>query len=396
MVPLGDVTQVVGGGTPRRDNPAFYGGSIPWVTPKDMKSRIVRSAEVCITEEALRNSPAKLIPPDAVLVVVRSGVLKHTLPVALTTVPVAINQDMKALLCADGVHPAYLARLLSARSPEILSWVKGTTAHNFSIDLLKRLPVPLPPLGEQRRIADLLDRADALRAQRRAGLTKRTMLAQAIFADMFGSPAEILSRWPVEPLESLVAEFRYGTSLKSGPHGYPTLRIPNVIGGTLNLDDLKLVPVSHADYQRLRLLEGDLLFVRTNGNPDFVGRSAVFDPALVADTGFRSTDFVFASYLIRARLNPRGVAPVFVREFMLSQIGRRQLRAASKTTAGQFNLNTQGLRGVKIPVPPEAHQRLFAQRIRESEDLRVPMLASQRKLDDLFASLLQRAFRGEL
>ena len=97
--PLGDLVTVVGGGTPARHNADFYQGPIPWVTPKDMRARLITGAQMSISEDALRRSAAKLIPANAVLVVVRSGVLKHSLPIGLTTVPVAINQDMKALLC---------------------------------------------------------------------------------------------------------------------------------------------------------------------------------------------------------------------------------------------------------------------------------------------------------
>ena len=97
----------------------------------------------------------------------RSGVLKHTLPVGLAGVQVAINQDMKALLCNSDVAPDYLARFVKWKSGEILQWVRATTADNFSIDKLKQLPVPIPPLPEQRRIAAILDHADALRAKRR-------------------------------------------------------------------------------------------------------------------------------------------------------------------------------------------------------------------------------------
>src|SRR5207244_12579152 len=137
----------------------------------------------------------------------------------------------------------------------------------------------------------------------------------------------------------LVAELRYGTSTKSEPHGKPTLRIPNVVAGEIDVSDLKVVPIGSAEFERLKLIEGDLLFVRTNGNPEFVGRCAVFTPSSIVPSGFSATDFVYASYLIRARLNPKVMRPVFLREFMLGPEGRRRLRVRSKTSAGQFNIN---------------------------------------------------------
>lgn len=154
---LSELCSVHGGGTPTRTNPNFYGADIPWVTPKDMKTWSITGSQVGLTELGLRSGAAKLIPENAILIVIRSGVLKHTLPVAVTRVPVSVNQDMKALVCGPEVDVEYLARYIKWKTPEILQWVRATTADNFSINTLKELPVPLPPLPEQRHIATILD-----------------------------------------------------------------------------------------------------------------------------------------------------------------------------------------------------------------------------------------------
>ncbi|WP_435278775.1 restriction endonuclease subunit S [Rhodococcus yananensis] len=185
IVRLGDVAKVVGGGTPAKSNPNFYGSGIPWVTPKDMKRWDISGAQIEITEHGLANSAARLVPEGAVLVVVRSGVLKHTLPVAIARIPVAINQDMKALLAGDAIDSDFLGRLIKSRSPEILQWVRATTADNFSVTKLMDMAIPLPPINEQRRIAAILDHADALRAKRREALARLDELTQSIFIDMF-------------------------------------------------------------------------------------------------------------------------------------------------------------------------------------------------------------------
>jgi len=92
--------------------PSYYDGAIPWVTPKDMKSWYIDDAQIAITKSGLENSAARLAPTHSVLIVVRSGVLKHTVPVAINRLPVAINQDMKALICQNSVDPSYLARFI--------------------------------------------------------------------------------------------------------------------------------------------------------------------------------------------------------------------------------------------------------------------------------------------
>ena len=134
MVALGDVVEVRGGGTPSKANSSFWSGDIPWVSPKDMKSWEIDDAEDKITPEAIKGSATNLIPKDSVLIVNRSGILKHTLPVGIARRPLAINQDLKALICGPRSHPEYIARLIKAAEPIILRWVRATTADNFPID----------------------------------------------------------------------------------------------------------------------------------------------------------------------------------------------------------------------------------------------------------------------
>jgi type I restriction enzyme S subunit len=263
-------------------------------------------------------------------------------------------------------------------------------------NFLSTFDIPLPPLLLQRRIAEVLDKAEALRAKRRAALAQLDSLTQSLFLDLFGDPASNPKGWPIKTLGDLVVEFRYGSSNKSANQGKPALRIPNVAGGTIDLNNLKLVPVDAAEFERLRLRDGDLLFVRTNGNPDFVGRCAVFDTKTATPSGFAGNEFIFASYLIRARLSATNIAPVFLREYLLGEDGRRQLRSRSKTSAGQFNINTESLGAIPVPVPPLDLQREFAHRVTAVEKLKTAQRAALAELDALFASLQHRAFRGEL
>lgn len=281
-------------------------------------------------------------------------------------------------------------------SGRLADYYTGATIKHLTGQDLARYEIPLPPLVEQRRIAGVLDRAEALRAKRRAALAQLDALTQSVFLDLFGNPATNPRGWKRQLFGELVAEFRYGTSNKSQAHGSPALRIPNVVQGTIDLSDLKLVPVERAELERLRLIDGDVLFVRTNGNPDFVGRCAAFDSSAATMSGFAGDKFIFASYLIRARPDMTTILPIFLREFMLGTEGRRELRSRCKTSAGQFNINTESLRAIPVPVPPLHMQREFADRAAGVERLKSSHRASLAEMDALFASLQHRAFRGEL
>lgn len=390
MVPIGDVAEVKGGGTPSKRKPEYYEGDIPWVTPKDMKVWDISDAIDKITPEAVADSATNLIPARSVLLVNRSGILKHTLPVGITRREVAINQDLKALICSDRAHPEYLAHIVKAAEPIILTWVRATTADNFPIDSLKELKIPLPTLDEQRRIAGILDQADALRRLRTRALGKLNTLGQAIFHEMF----EEALQGDFFEFGQAVEEFRYGTSNKSGEAGLPTLRIPNVIGGGIDTAEIKTVEVTGAELVRLRLRDGDVLFVRTNGNPDYVGRCAAFSFAAVADYD-ADADWIFASYLIRARLSDR-INPAFAKTYFASQVGRSAVRERCKTSAGQYNINTEGLASLPFPDVPRADQDKFAEVLAAIEQNSAPMKRSAAKMNEKFASLQYRAFNGEL
>ncbi len=393
-VALDDLVTISGGGTPSTSKPEYFTGTIPWVSPKDMKFWEIVTSQDKITEDAVANSTAKLIEPGAVLVVIRSGVLKHSLPVAINRVPVTVNQDLKALRCGERILPEFLARYLQANAQNILTNVRGTTADNIPTESLRQLRLSLPPLSEQKRIAEILDQAESLRAKRRAALALLDELTQSIFFDMFGDPRKRIASEGID-FGTVVDEFRYGTSNKSGANGFPALRIPNVIGASIDCSELKLVQVDDAEFSRLRLLHGDVLFVRTNGNPDNVGRCAVFEQNLLVDSGYDPEEFIYASYLIRARLKS-SVLPIFIRELMLTSEGRKNTRATAKTSAGQYNINTHGLGSLPIFVPPIYLQQKFVDRVQVVYGLKAVLGKFESEQNQLFASLQHRAFRGEL
>ena len=152
-----------GGGTPSKDNPAYWEGAIPWVSPKDMKQQKISETEDYITDEGRINSPCTLIPPMSVLVVVRSGILQHSIPVALNVVPVTLNQDMKALLPSERVNSRFLAYQISGCQKELReAWVKqGATVESIEHQRMADSRLALPILEEQQAITDYLDEKTA-------------------------------------------------------------------------------------------------------------------------------------------------------------------------------------------------------------------------------------------
>lgn len=142
------LTAIIGGGTPSRDNPSFWGGDIPWLTVKDMRGRRPTDAQEHITQQAVKESATNIIPPDTVITATRVGLGK----VVRVPFAAAINQDLKALVVGPGLDKSYLEYWLVSIATFLESIGSGTTVKGIRLETLRQLPIPLAPLREQREI----------------------------------------------------------------------------------------------------------------------------------------------------------------------------------------------------------------------------------------------------
>ena len=177
--------KIMGGGTPSKSHPEYYVGKIPWVTPKDMKSILIRDSIDHINENAVKNSTAKIVPVGSVLMVIRSGILKKTLPVAISVVPVAINQDMKAFTVNDNTNAWFLYYSFKMRQNDLLSNVRAVTADNIEFSIIKNLQTLLPPLDIQTQFSDFVEQVEQQKAVLSQSLEKLEMNYKALMQGCF-------------------------------------------------------------------------------------------------------------------------------------------------------------------------------------------------------------------
>jgi len=151
---------MVSGGTPNKDTERFWNGEVPWASPKDMKRFRLSDTEDHVSNEAVTVAGLKVVPSGTVLVVVRGMILAHSFPVAITTEPMTINQDMKALLPTPRVHPEFLAYLLVGLKSVMLSFVEEAAhgTRKLATEVWSKLPVALPGHPEQRSIVEEVER----------------------------------------------------------------------------------------------------------------------------------------------------------------------------------------------------------------------------------------------
>ena len=151
---------ILGGGTPAKSHPEYFTGTISWVSPKDMKSSVISDSIDHITEEAVVHSTTNLVPAYSVLMVIRSGILKHTLPVAINSIPLTINQDMKAFVPSSVITPAFLMHFFKAIEPDVLAGVRSVTADNIDFKAFQKRKIIVPPIELQEQFAAFVEQTD--------------------------------------------------------------------------------------------------------------------------------------------------------------------------------------------------------------------------------------------
>lgn len=276
--------------------------------------------------------------------------------------------------------------LADHQSGRLSDYYTGATIKHLTGQDLARYEFRLPPLRDQRRIADILDRADAMRAKRREAIALCDSLKRVLFIETFGDPAAT-ARWPMGSLGDLIESASYGTSEKSEPHGsIAVLRMGNVTSdGEMDFEDLKFMDLDDHLMERYTVRDGDVLFNRTNSR-DLVGKTAVYRG---------EQPMAYAGYLIRVRTNHRA-EPDYVASYLNSSHGKATLRAMCKSIVGMANINATELRSIRIALPPVGLQRRFSRQLASVAALKSAHLLALAELGTLFASLQYRAFRGEV
>jgi type I restriction enzyme S subunit len=407
------IAEFRGGGTPSKENLDYWKGDIPWVSPKDMKVSVVVDTEDTITAQAVRESATKLVPKGAVLLVVRSGILVHSIPVALAGRDVTLNQDLKALIPSSVILPRYLFYLISGLQTELLvEWKReGATVESLEIELVANTPIPLPGAREQRDVIEFLDREtariDALMAKEERLIEllqeKRTaLISHAVTKGIdpnvpMKDPGvewlgEIPNAWEVKRLWHLTPSGRrimYGIVLP-GPNvdgGVPIVKGGDVSPDRLRLDRLNRTSVEiESGYKRSRLRGGDLVYAI---------RGSIGEVAIVPDEleGVNLTQDAARVAYTTATHGP------WLLHALKSAAVFAQLEAGA-LGATIMGINIRDLKRASIPVPPRIEQEEIASFL-EREIARIGGLIDKvhdaiDRLKELRTALISAAVTGKI
>lgn len=268
---------------------------------------------------------------------------------------------------------------------------KAVNQASVSIGNLKTIRVSVPCIPEQRRIAAILDQADALRAKRREALAQLDSLTQSIFIEMFGDLASNSKGWTINPLNNFIFAVTNGLTRRRSENNEGAdivLRLRDIRSGWIDFSDVNRITMEPIETKRYSVSPGDLLFIRVNGNPDYVGRCAIFE-------GYSEPVF-FNDHIMRVKVDSTRIHSTFLAFLLNSKHGKNEIAKYRKTSAGQHTINQDGLGKIQVPTPPVTLQAEFVRHLESIGRQKNAFNESHLELDALFSSLQHRAFRGEL
>ncbi|MCF6356062.1 MAG: restriction endonuclease subunit S [Candidatus Polarisedimenticolaceae bacterium] len=301
-----------------------------------------------------------------------------------------VNQRVAIIRGKASENAAYLKYVFSGGLLEKLLLNAGGAAQpNLSPKALALMEIPLPPLPEQKRIAAILDKADAIRRKRQQAIQLADQLLRAVFLEMFGDPVTNPKGWDELVLKD-IADIRSGVTKgkkidSSTAVTLPYMRVANVQDGYLDLGDVQNITVSPKDAEKCRLESGDILLTE-GGDPDKLGRGYVWHGEV---EGCIHQNHIFS---VRVH-NPEQVNPIFLSAVISSQRGKRYFLKVGKQTTGIATINKTVLSEFVPIVPPYDVQMKYIAAVRKVEYLKGLYQSSSL---NIFESISQKAFVGEL
>ena len=306
-----------------------------------------------------------------------------------TTELVPIRCDAKSLL------PEYLAYVL--RSPAFVSYasavVAGAKMPRMVMSQFWAYEIPVPPLTEQRRIAAILDQADALRAKRREALAQLDSLTQSIFIEMFGDPVAGAQTAALCPLESILEEpFQNGAYFQKQAYcekgGVEMVHMSDAFGGTIVRGNLRRVSCGASDVEKYALKTDDILIARRS-----ITYEGAAQPCMVPRS---SAPLIFESSFIRVKPDKARITPLYLFHYLNNERVRQKYVRPYVTQSTISGINQSNLAQVPVVQPTLIQQQLFAAQIAVVDQMKRTFRASLLELNTLFASLQHRAFTGQL
>jgi type I restriction enzyme S subunit len=392
---LGEVCEFRGGGTPSKSIERYWHGDIPWVSPKDMKFDVVSDSIDHISREAIESSATSIIPKDSVLMVVRSGILARTIPIAVTGRDLTINQDLKALCPNGAIDTKFLYYLLHSRMEDLLSMVsRGATVHRLTTEQIRSLAFRLPPRPQQKQIVRVLDGAVDGIATARSNAERNVRNALAVFDSYLQSIFRQRGTGWVETTLGDIAQVKGGKRVPKGHKllvertKFPYLRVTDFNdSGSIDMSDLRYVSVEVRREIKNYVISSTDMYLSIAGT---IGKTGIIPKEL---DGANLTENA-----CRLVFRP-GISNRFVYYFTRTTDFAEQAGLNTRTAA-QPKLALSRLSTIRLGVPSLTEQESLADKFDslrgETQQLQSIYHRKLAALEGLRKSVMHQAFTGGL
>lgn len=385
MAKLGEICAFQSGGTPSKNKPEYFGGEIPWISTTALNGGKINETDAVawITPKAIRESAAKIVPANSIMIGTRVGIGK----VAINTVEMSTSQDVISLINIDEDkwYKPYLCKLLLSKKDYFNSQARGATIKGIKIDVVANIDVPEIDYATQRKVAATLNKIDTLLVLRKQQLFKLDELVKARFVEMFGDAKLNPNNLPCCSLSE------YIVFLTSGSRGWSQyftdsgeyfITIKNVKNCKITLQDVQCVtPPDNAEAKRTRVQENDLLISITAD----LGRTGIVTKEIAEHGAYIN------QHLTCIRLKQDKLNPLYVAYYMESDAGKEQFIAKNQS-AVKAGLNFNAINSLKLMVPPLSLQNEFAAFVERVDQQKQTVQQSLEKLELMKKALMQEYF----
>ena len=443
--PLGNIFKTTSGGTPSRKKPEFYLGNIPWVKSGELENNIIYGTEEKITEDAIKNSSAKIFPAGTLLIALYGATIGK---LAFLGIKATTNQAVCGIFDNGVILSKYTYYFLLFRRPKLIQSGMGGAQPNISQDIVRKQPFPIIPFPKQRAIVSKIEQLfsdldngieNFKKAQEQLKRYRQSVLKAACGGKLVSTeaelaraeggdyePADVLltrilkerrEKWngkgkykePVAPdtsgvsglsegwgwarFEQIVSLSQNGFGKRSSKDGNPTivLRLADILNGEISLDNVRRIGATIGEIEKYRLFNNDILCIRVNGSRKLVGRMIRYKPM--------PEPITFCDHFIRFQLIDPTMAPFFSIYFDTDRV-RKYIDINTVSSAGQNTVSQATIMAIPIPLPPLAEQHRIVveveRRLSVCDKMEATIAESLEKAESLRQSILKKAFEGKL
>ena len=390
LAPISEFCTTSSGGTPSRKKAEYYGGDIPWVKSGDLREKEVVKVTEYITDLGVEKSSAKIVKKGAILLAMYGATVGR---MAMLGIDASTNQAVCSIRPDDSkAFPKYVYYALREKVPEFLKSAVGGAQPNISQGMIKDTRVLLPSLEEQKRIAAILDKADAIRRKRQQSIELADQLLRSVFLDMFGDPVTNPKGWVEETLVNLVSSKlqngAYYPQEQYSDEGTEMVHMGDAFYDVIKRGELKRVLVSDSDLEKYKLTSDDLMISRRSLTYEGAAKPSLIPPS--------SEPLIFESSMIRLTPDNGKVLTHYLFYYLSYPSIKTHFVRKYVTGATIKGISQKNLENIRILVPPLDMQKKFVDRVVKIGEKVEKLKHDANVLDMFFSSLIQQAFNGKL